>query len=201
MIKDARGLLSLVQMSVLELHPWASRIDRLERPDRMVFDLDPDPAAPWADVIAAARETRDRLKSAGLESFVKTTGGKGLHVVVPLARRHDWDRVRGFAKGVAEAMAGDSPGRYTARMAKKARRAKIFIDYLRNARGATAVAAYSARAKPRAPVATPLAWDDLDPGLPSDPFTVETLPRRLAGPGADPWRDIDKIRQSLRTSW
>jgi bifunctional non-homologous end joining protein LigD len=187
-------------MSVLELHPWASRADCLERPDRMVFDLDPDPAASWADVIAAARETRERLKSAGLESFVKTTGGKGLHVVAPLARRHDWDRVLGFARGLAEAMAGGSPERYTARMAKKDRRGKVFIDYLRNARGATAVAAYSSRARPRAPVATPLAWDELDPGLPPVHFTVETLPRRLSGRGADPWRDFHKIRQSLRSS-
>ncbi|MGE0116968.1 MAG: non-homologous end-joining DNA ligase [Dongiaceae bacterium] len=197
MIEDAKGLVSLVQMAVLEIHPWGARIDRLERPDRMVFDLDPDPAVAWTDVIAAARETHDRLQALRLRSFVKTTGGKGLHVVVPLARRHDWAQIRGFAKRFAEAMAAESPRRYTARMAKASRPGRIFIDYLRNARGATAVAAYSARAKPRAPVATPLAWEELDPGLRSDHFTVETLPRRLAGLGADPWRDIGRIRQSL----
>lgn len=200
MIKDVKGLISLVQMAVLEIHPWGARVDRLEQPDRIVFDLDPDPTVPWADVVAAARETRDRLTSLKLESFVKTTGGKGLHVVVPLSRRHDWERVHGFARQFAEAMASDSPARYTARMAKAARKGKIFIDYLRNVRGATAVAAYSARAKPGAPAAAPLAWDELGPGLGPDRFTVETLPRRLAGLAEDPWRDIRKLRQSLAKS-
>jgi bifunctional non-homologous end joining protein LigD len=200
MIKDVKGLISLVQMSVLEIHPWGARIDRLEQPDRMVFDLDPDPTVPWADVVAAALETRDRLDSLGLTSFVKTTGGKGLHVVVPLSRRHDWERVHGFARQFAEAMTADSPARYTARMAKAARKGKIFIDYVRNARGATAVAAYSARAKAGAPVATPLAWDELGPGLASDRFTVETLPRRLAGLAGDPWQELHKLRQSLAKS-
>jgi bifunctional non-homologous end joining protein LigD len=200
MIKDLKGLISLVQMSVLEIHPWGARIDRLEHPDRMVFDLDPDPAVPWAGVVAAALETRDRLKSMGLISFVKTTGGKGLHVVVPLSRRHDWERVHGFARQFAEAMAAESPARYTARMAKSARKGKIFIDYVRNARGATAVAAYSARAKPGAPVATPLAWDELDASLSPKRFTVESLPQRLAGGAKDPWREIGKLRQSLAKS-
>ena len=198
MIKDTKGLVSLIQMSVLEIHPWGARVDRLEQPDRMVFDLDPDSAVGWAEVIKAALETRDRLKSVGLESFVKTTGGKGLHVVVPLARRHDWDRVHAFARRLAEGMAADSPGRYTARMAKAARTGKIFIDYVRNTRGATAVAAYSARAKPPATVATPLGWEELDPGLTPERFTVETLPRRLARLRQDPWRDMRTLRQSLR---
>jgi bifunctional non-homologous end joining protein LigD len=200
MIKDLKGLLSLVQMSVLEIHPWGSRIDRLEQPDRMIFDLDPDPALPWSAVVAAARETRERLQDAGLESFVKTTGGKGLHVVVPLSRRHDWAAVHGFAKRFAEAMAADAPERYTARMSKAGRTGKIFIDYVRNARGATAVAPYSARAKPHATVATPVAWDELDSGLTPDRFTVESVPRRLAGLGDDPWRDLRKLRQSLGRS-
>lgn len=200
MIKDVKGLISLVQMSVLEFHPWGARVDRLEQPDRMVFDLDPGPAVPWADIVAAALETRRRLETDGLRSFVKTTGGKGLHVVVPLSRRHDWDRVYGFSKQFAEAMAAESPERYTVRMAKTARTGKIFIDYLRNARGATAIAPYSARAKTNAPVATPLAWDELDPGLSPDRFTVESLPRRLAGLAEDPWQDMRKLRQSLRGS-
>jgi bifunctional non-homologous end joining protein LigD len=200
MIKDLKGLISLVQMSVLEIHPWGARIDRLEQPDRMVFDLDPDPAVPWADVVAAALETRQRLESLGLASLVKTTGGKGLHVVVPLSRRHDWERVHGFARQFADAMAADSPARYTARMAKAVRKGKIFIDYVRNARGATAVAAYSARARSGAPVATPLAWDELRPGLAPDRFTAESLPRRLAGLAADPWGDIRRLRQSLPKS-
>jgi bifunctional non-homologous end joining protein LigD len=200
MIKDLKGLLSLVQMSVLEVHPWGSRIDRLEQPDRMIFDLDPDPALPWSAVVAAARETRERLQDTGLESFVKTTGGKGLHVVVPLSRRHDWAAVHGFAKRLAEAMAADAPERYTARMAKAGRKGKIFIDYVRNARGATAVAPYSARAKPPATVATPVAWDELDSGLTPDRFTVATVPRRLAGLRDDPWRDLRRLRQSLGRS-
>lgn len=200
MIKDVKGLVSLVQISVLEIHPWGSRIDRLEQPDRMIFDLDPDPALEWSAVVAAARETRERLRAAGLESFVKTTGGKGLHVVVPLSRRHDWAAVHGFSKRFAEAMAADAPERYTARMAKAGRKGKIFIDYVRNARGATAVAPYSARAKPHAAVATPLAWDELVPGLTPERFTVESVPRRLGSLAGDPWRDLRKLRQSLRKS-
>src|SRR5690606_17087857 len=139
--------LSLVQLGALELHVWGARDDRLERPDRLVFDLDPDTSLPFARVIEAARRVRERLAEVGLESFVKTTGGKGLHVVAPVARRSGWDEVKGFCRAVAVDLATREPRRYVANMAKAKRRGKVFIDYLRNGRGATAIAPFSARAR------------------------------------------------------
>ncbi|MBX6321080.1 MAG: DNA ligase D [Rhodospirillaceae bacterium] len=196
-IDDLAGLVGLVQMSAVELHPWGSRVDDLDRPDRIVFDLDPAPDVPWERVIEAAVECRTRLAGLDLESFVKTTGGKGLHVVVPIAPRHDWAEVKAFAHAFAERLARDSNRAYTTNMAKSARRGRIFIDYLRNDRGATAVAAYTVRARPGAPVAPPLAWPELSPALRSDHFTVTTLPRRLAGLMKDPWAGMATLRQRI----
>ncbi len=133
----------------------------------------------------------------GLESFVKTTGGKGLHVVVPLARKAGWDDVKAFAQGLAEAMAGDSPQRFVATMSKRVRKGRIFIDYLRNGRGATAVAAYSTRARPGAAVSTPLAWEELSPSLRPNHYTVENLSTRLRHLRSKPWPDLDDVRQTL----
>ena len=149
---DLPGLLSLAQMSILEIHPWGSRGDRLEQPDRLIFDLDPGPGVPWKEVVQAAFDLRDSLAQIDLQSFVKTTGGKGLHVVVPLApRRVDWEAAKTFARSVAEHFAAEQPERFIATMSKAQRKGKIFIDYLRNDRGATAVAPYSTRAKPVRP--------------------------------------------------
>lgn len=197
MIDDLAGLLSLVQMSILEIHVWGSRIDEPDRPDRIVFDLDPDPSVAWPQVVEAAHEVRSRLAQLPLVSFVKTTGGKGLHVVVPIQRRNTWDEVKQFAKRFAERMASDSRQKYTATMFKAARTGKIYIDYLRNVRGATAVAPYSIRAQPGATVSTPLDWKELTAALHADEFHVGNLRDRLASLQHDPWEGIATVRQSL----
>ena len=196
-LDDLSGLLALVQMSVLEIHPWGSRADDVEHPDRIIFDLDPDPAVPWARVVSAGFEMRERLMALGLVSFVKTTGGKGLHVVAPVIPRAEWPEVKAFCEEVAKAAVRDSPDRYTANMAKAARTGKIFIDYLRNGRGATAVAAYSPRARAGTPVATPLAWEELSEAITSDHFTVESVPRRLDALESDPWEGMVDVQQAL----
>ena len=199
-IDDLAGLLSFVQMGVLEIHPWGARVDNVERPDRMFFDLDPDPLVPWPQVIAAARAIRERLEDLGLATFIKTTGGKGLHIVAPLQRRHSWDDVKGFAGAFANRLAGEEPQRYTSNMSKAARRGKIYIDFHRNNRGATAIAAYSTRALAGAPVSAPLAWDELSPVVRADHFNVTNLPSRLASLKRDPWEEIDSTRQTLTAS-
>src|SRR5207249_3179079 len=158
-IENLAGLIAMVQMGVLEIHPWGSTVKRLETPDRVTFDFDPDEGLPWREVTAAAIEMRAALAGIGLESFAKTTGGKGLHVVVPLAPKLGWDEVKEFAKWVADRFVAHYPDRFTANMAKRARQGRIFIDYLRNTRGATAIGAYSARARAGATVATPLFWE------------------------------------------
>jgi bifunctional non-homologous end joining protein LigD len=196
-VEDLAGLISLVQMGVLELHPWGSRVGDLEHPDRLTFDLDPAPGLPWKRVVDAARQLHSLLAELGLTAFVKTTGGKGLHVVVPLAPKQPWESVKGFARAVAEAMARHSPSEYTASLSKANRKGKIFIDYLRNSQGATAVAAYSTRALAGAPVATPISWDELGADLRSDRYTVENLPRRLASLKKDPWEGFLKSRQTI----
>lgn len=197
-VRNVEGLLALVQMSVLEIHPWGALRDNVERPDRLTFDLDPGPDVPWPRVVKAAFATRDLLNDHDLESFVKTTGGKGLHVVVPLApRRADWDEAKRVCKHLAGLLVDQSPQLYTINMAKAARPGKIFVDYLRNDRDATAVAAYSTRARPGATVSTPLAWDELSASLRSDHFNVANLPARLMSLKRDPWDKIDKIEQTL----
>jgi bifunctional non-homologous end joining protein LigD len=196
-IDDLAGLISLVQGGVVEIHPWGSGVDDLERPDRLVFDLDPGEDVPWSEVVAAARAMRAELQGRGLESFVKTSGGKGLHVVVPIAPRADWDEAKAFTQAVAEHMSRAHPDRYVAIMSKRARRGRIFIDWVRNGRGATAVAAYSTRARPQAPVSTPLAWDELSEGLRGDHFTIANLRERLDFVKRDPWEGFFALRQRL----
>src|SRR5690348_9442 len=195
-IKDTAGLIALVQMGVLEIHPWGARIDRPDRPDRIVFDLDPGPGLDFAAVTAAALEVRARLEGLGLAAFAKTTGGKGMHVVVPIARRHTWQAVKAFAKATAAAMAADAPERYLTRIARAERTGRIFIDYLRNDPTSTAVAPYSTRARAGAPVAMPLAWDEVTPKLDPTGFTLAQARRRIARTG-DPWAEIDKHASAL----
>jgi bifunctional non-homologous end joining protein LigD len=197
-IDSLEGLITLVQMGALELHVWGSRTDRLEQPDRLVLDLDPAPDLSWGAVMAGARAVRAWLQDLGLVSFVKTTGGKGLHVVVPITRgRADWDETKEFTKAIATSMAAENPTLYTATITKTKRTSKIFIDYLRNGRGATAVVAFSSRARPGATVATPLHWDELDAKLDPGDFTILTVPRRLARLRKDPWEGFSSMRQSI----
>jgi len=190
----------LVQASVVEIHPWGSRVEHLEQPDRLIFDLDPGEGVPWSAVIEAAQETRARLVDLGLQSFVKTSGGKGLHVVVPVEPKNSWEEAKTFTGAVAAAMASRRPDKYVATMAKSARTGRIFIDYLRNGREATAVAAYSTRALPQASVSTPVAWEELSEGLRADHFTIHNLRHRLAFLSQDPWEDFFTIRQRLRAT-
>jgi bifunctional non-homologous end joining protein LigD len=196
-LDDLAGLITLVQASVIEIHPWGSTFRRLEEPDRMIFDLDPGEEVPWSAVIEAAHEVRARLDDVGLVSFVKTSGGKGLHVVVPITPGAGWDAAKAFTKSIADAMAKQKPDRYLAFMTKKARRGRIFIDYLRNGRGATAVGPYSPRALPDASVSTPLDWDELSEGIRPDHFKIDNLRQRLDVLKQDPWREIGKVRQKL----
>jgi bifunctional non-homologous end joining protein LigD len=191
------ALLSLAQMDVLELHTWSSTVDRLEEPDRILLDLDPGPDVGFAEVVRAARLVRDALASIGLAAFVKTTGGRGLHVAVPLAPERPWQECLSFAKGLAIALERHDPRRFTTAFAKAGRERKILLDYLRNNRTSTAVCAYSTRARPGAPVSVPLAWDELTARLRPDRFTLRTVPRRLATLGEDPWRGWDGARRAL----
>jgi bifunctional non-homologous end joining protein LigD len=195
----AKALVGLAQMNAIELHVWGAKVAAIERPDTMVLDLDPDPELPWATVVTAARLTRTLLDELGLDALVKTTGGKGLHVVVPLERRHSWDEVKGFAQKVAAHLAKTLPDQFTATMSKTRRQGKIFVDYLRNTRGATAVAPYSLRARPGATVATPLSWDELSAKIPPAAFTIATVPERIAKK-KDPWANYERHRQRLTTA-
>jgi bifunctional non-homologous end joining protein LigD len=196
-IADTAGLVAMVQMGVLELHPWGVKIDAPDRADRIVFDLDPAEGLGFEAVIEAALEVRRRLKALGLTSFVKTTGGKGLHVVVPVEATAPWKEVKSFAKGVSAQMAADSPDRYLTTAGKADRVGRIFIDYLRNDPTSTAVAPYSTRSRKGAPVAMPIRWEQVKPGLDPCDYTVETVPALLRRQRADPWAEMLEVRQKL----
>jgi bifunctional non-homologous end joining protein LigD len=195
-IDSLEGVIVLVQAGVLEIHVRGSTAEHLEQANRLVFDLDPGPGVSWKDVVAAAREVRELLTALKLESFVKTTGGKGLHVVVPI-KPTDWAEAKDFCRRIAESMAREAPGRFTATAKKAARNNRIFVDYLRNSREATAVAPYSTRARPGAAVSTPLTWEELGKQKTPNAFTVENLPKRLAKMKRDPWQDIARVKQPL----
>ena len=196
-VEDVPGLVSLAQVGVLELHPWGSRNESLERPDRLVFDLDPGPGVAWAAVVDAGRELRDRLAALALESFARITGGKGLHVVLPVDGSRGWAEASAFSRSLAEAMARDAPETYVTKASKALREGRIFIDWLRNARGATAVASYSPRALPGAPVATPVRWDELSPALPPNRYSTDGVRRRLAALRRDAWDGFFDVRQAV----
>jgi len=196
-IEDLAGLINMVQASIVEIHPWGSRIANLGEPDRLIFDLDPGEGVSWSAVITAAKEVRDRLADLGLTSFLKTSGGKGLHVVVPIEPRASWEEAKAFTASIASQMAADHPDKYIATLSKRARSGRIFIDYLRNGRGATAVAAYSTRGRPQASVSTPIEWDEISEGLKADHFTLGNLGHRLKFLKRDPWEGYFKIRQRL----
>ncbi len=195
-IDDLDGLISLVQAGVLEVHTRGTTIDDREHADRLVFDLDPGPGTGWRDVVVAARDVRARLAKLKLKTFLKTSGGKGLHVVLPI-KPTPWDEAKEFCHAVASAMAADAPERYTAVVSKSKRSNRIFIDYLRNSREATAVAPYSTRARPGAPVSTPITWTELGTLKSADQYTVKNLVQRLARLRQDPWADIGRVKQTL----
>jgi bifunctional non-homologous end joining protein LigD len=196
-IETLSGLGALVQSGALEIHTWQASADDLERPDQIVMDLDPGEGVTAEALVAAVFEVRDRLGEAGLRSFLKTTGGKGFHIIAPLEPGAGWESVKDFARAIAEAMAADSPDRYVATISKAKRRGRILVDYLRNGRGATAVAPYSSRARAGAPVSMPLAWEELDTTLAPDRFTIANTPARLASLGADPWADFRRAAAPL----
>ncbi|PKA42199.1 DNA ligase D [Rhizobium sullae] len=186
-ITDFDGVVALVQSAVLEIHPWGTTTDSWEKPDMITMDLDPGGEVPWESVIAAALEIKERLEAEGLAGFVKTSGGKGLHVVTPLKPKAGWAEVKAFAKRLADSMAAENPDRYIAKATKAERTGKIFIDYLRNGRGNTAVAAYSTRARPGATVSMPLEWSELTADIGPAYFTVDNTPPRLDALPKDPW--------------
>lgn len=196
-IADLDGLLALVQAATLEIHPWGSTVTDWNRPDVIIMDLDPGDDVPWESVIEAAYETRDRLKNAGLAAFVKTSGGKGLHVVSPLRPKAKWSEVKAFTKVIADAMASDSPDRFVSTITKSKRRGKILVDYLRNQRGATAVAPYSTRARPGAAVSMPLDWEELSSAIGPAHFTVSNTPSRLASLRTKLWGEFRAAARPL----
>jgi len=194
------AVVSLVQMDVLEIHTWNSRIDKVEQPDRIVFDIDPGSQVPWKKVIESGRLVRQMLETLGLESFPKTTGGKGLHVVVPIVPRAGWKACLEFSRALAEAIERHDPDQYTTAFAKTGRERKILIDYLRNNRTNTSVSAFSTRAREGAPVSMPIRWEELTPGLRPSAWSVVTAERRLSSLRRDPWRDYWSTKQRLPAS-
>ncbi len=186
-VETLAGLIALVQVGVIEMHPWQTTIDDLDHADRIVFDLDPGPGTPFAAVRRAAREVRRRAGAQGFRAILKTTGGKGLHVVLPLMTPMPWDEARDFSREMAREMEADAPGRYVAQARKSLRAGRVFIDYLRNVRGASAVAPYSPRARPGAPVACPIRWDALSRVRSGGQFRLSNMVRRLAHLRSDPW--------------
>ncbi|AKC86678.1 DNA ligase D [Pseudoxanthomonas suwonensis] len=199
-LDDEAGLLQLVQMNAIEFHPWGATVDDPERADRLVFDLDPGEGVSWKQVRDAAREVRARLREAGLDSFLRMSGGKGLHVVVPLAPAVPWEQARDFCEAFARAMAAHAPERYVASMRKDLRGGRIFLDWLRNTRGATSVCGWSLRAREHATVAMPLRWEELAKIASPGAFTLDKALQRAARLRKDPWDGIGAIRQALPTA-
>jgi bifunctional non-homologous end joining protein LigD len=195
-IRDFDGLAALVQLGTVEVHVWGARIDAVEMPDQIIFDLDPDQGVPMERVREAALSVRQRLGELGFESFLKTSGGKGFHVVLPLKPKADWDEVKGFARDFAKAMEQVEPKLYTATLSKKARKGRIFVDYLRNGRGSTAIAPFSTRARPGAAVAMPVAWELLEKDLAPDAFKAPAVTKK--GPPDDAWAAFFKPKRALK---
>jgi bifunctional non-homologous end joining protein LigD len=195
-LSTRESLAALAQMGVLELHPWGSQNDNLEHPDRIVIDLDPDEAISWQTLASSAIEVRGLFKHAGLESFLKSTGGKGLHVVVPIQPQQEWPAIKEFAHQIALNLERQQPSLYLTKMSKAARKGKIFVDYLRNERGATSVALFSPRARAGAPVSMPLKWSELeDPQRPV--FHVADFESWKPRLSKDPWKKFLSLKQSL----
>jgi bifunctional non-homologous end joining protein LigD len=196
-VDDVEGVLELVQMNTLEFHPWGARVDNPDQPDRLIFDIDPASGVEWKAVVACARDIRERLQASGLESFVRASGGKGLHVVAPFRRGPSWEAVKAFCEGIADAMVADHPQRYIAEASKAKRKGLLFVDWLRNTRGATSVTGWSLRARPGAPVAMPLAWDEIARLKGGGAFDMAKALKRAKSLEADPWDGIASLKQVL----
>ncbi|WP_105439603.1 DNA ligase D [Neorhizobium sp. T25_13] len=196
-IRDLDGLLGLVQGATLEIHPWGSNLEDWEKPDMVNIDLDPGEGVSWTEIIAAAHEVKRRFEDMGLVAFVKTSGGKGLHVVAPVKQKAEWPEVKAAMKALADGMAGDDPDKYVSTITKSKRSGKILIDYLRNGRGNTAVAPYSTRARAGAPVSMPITWDELGGAIGPNYFTVNNAPARIAQQTNDPWGDFRKAEAPI----
>jgi bifunctional non-homologous end joining protein LigD len=190
------GLMELVQWDVLEIHPWGCCIDRLDQPDRIIFDLDPDQDVSWQAMIDAIFLIKKLLKQINLKSFIKTTGGKGLHIVIPIEPKYTWDQVKSFAKTFAQSVVALKPDSYTANLSKIKRSGKIFIDYLRNQRGATAIAPYAMRAKKNAPISMPVSLKTLN-DIKSDTFTCTDVLSKMLKLSSNPWKNFFKLKQKL----
>jgi bifunctional non-homologous end joining protein LigD len=196
-VKSVAGLVASAQIGALELHLWGSRTDCIEKPERIVFDLDPDEGLEFAEVRAAAFEFRDVFRAADLKSFAMLTGGKGIHVIVPVRRTRNWTDIKAFAKGLAAKMVAASPSRYVDTAAIAKRKNRIFIDWLRNERGATAIAPYSLRARAGAPIATPVSWRELTSIDSAARFTLGNIGQRLSKRRSDPWPQYHASRQAI----
>jgi len=194
---STEAVVALLQWGVIEVHPWGSRKPKLDRPDRLIFDFDPDDGVGWPELVSAVQVMRTLLDEMELTGFLKTTGGKGLHIVVPIRPTIEWDVAKSFTKAVADLLVATFPDRFTATLSKAQRKGKIFIDYLRNGLGATAVAPYSVRAREHAPVATPIAWEELTRDVRFAHFNVGNVPARVARLKKDPWAEFFEVSQSL----
>jgi bifunctional non-homologous end joining protein LigD len=197
MVRDREGLITMIQWGVIEIHPWGAMAEAPDKPNQIIFDLDPDPETPWDAVIEGVREVKARMEEFGLKAFLKTTGGKGLHIVLPLTPKHTWATIKPFTKAIAQSMAHDYPDRYIAMASKAARKGKIFVDYLRNDLTSTAVAPYAVRAREGAGVATPLFWDELSVKLKPSDYNIGTIAERLAQLKSDPWADFLTTEQTI----
>ncbi|SPB18286.1 ATP-dependent DNA ligase [Caballeronia novacaledonica] len=196
-IESPKALVGTAQMGTIELHTWNAVASNIEKPDRMVFDLDPGEGVGWERMIEAAKLTKHLLDELGLASFCKTSGGKGFHVVVPLAKQAGWDDMKDFSQAVAQHMASTLPKLFSAKMGMQNRKGKIFIDYLRNNRGSSTVAAFSLRARPGLGASMPLSWDELDEVESGDQWNIGNVRERLDALKSDPWAGYDKARQRL----
>jgi bifunctional non-homologous end joining protein LigD len=196
-VDTLKALIGAAQMGTIEFHTWNGVVSNIEKPDRMVFDLDPDASLGWERMIEAAQLTRSLLEELGLNSFCKTSGGKGFHVVVPLAKYAGWDEVKAFSQAVAQHMATKLPKYFSAKMGAQNRKQKIFVDYLRNNRGSSTVAAFSARARPGLGVSVPLSWEEVATTTSGDQWTIENVHERLEDLKRDPWADYAKTRQRI----
>jgi len=198
-IESPEAIVSLAQMDILEIHTWNTRYQKVEYPDRIILDLDPGPDIAWATVVTSAKFLREMLQTLELESFTKTTGGKGLHVVVPLEPRHDWKACLELSRAVAEALARHDPKLFTTTFAKRGRERQILVDFMRNNRTNTSVAAFSTRAREGAPVSVPLSWTELTPKLDPSAFTIESVPARVRRQRKDPWAEYFRLKQRFST--